>query len=176
MPRKAIKSKSWIESWDDVNEALRLIDQKRNAVEAEIAKYNEDEAKRRKKLDEFTTPLRNEIIALETEMQYYCTANRADLEGKKSKELPNGRIDFRLGKHTVKTLKGFTWSAVFELIKRTLKEYIRVKEEVNKDQIIIDYISGVVTAEKLNDVGCAVIQEETFGYTLKSELTNGSQE
>ncbi len=57
-----------------------------------------------------------------------------------------------------------------EVIKRTpfKKQYIRIKEDVNKEQIIQDFTTKKVDAETLRSLGVEVVQDETFWYEIKT--------
>lgn len=166
MPRKKVKAARELKDWSQVNEALRLIGEKEAAIKAKEASFNEETAKRQKVVDEFCNPLRDEIEMLENGMQNFCVANRADFGGKKSKELANGRVDFRLGQPKVTKAKGFTWAAVLEVVRTSkwAKQFIRLKEELNKDNILAYYAGTEGAADHLAEVYLGVEQEETFGY------------
>lgn len=168
MRRKRVIIQSDLKSWDDVNETLRQIAELKSSLDGKVAIYNEDEARRRKELDEFCNPLRAKIELLEEEMKLFCEEHRVEFGNRKSKDLANGQVGFRLGTPKAKTLRGFTWNAVLNLIKRSIykENYLRQKEEVNKEQIIIDHQTKTITNDDLRSIGIEVIQEETFGYEL----------
>ena len=168
MARKKIIPQSSFTSWEDVNEALRQIAEKQSVEEGVLAKNNEAEARRRKAVDEKINPLKAEIEKLEENMRLFCEENREDFGNKKSKELNNGVVNFRTGTPKAKTIKGFTWKAVIEVIKRSdfVKRYIRIKEDVNKEAIIQDHTTGEIDNETLKTLGVKVVQEETFGYEV----------
>lgn len=173
MARTAIKKATELRSWDDVNEALRQIAELKANVTAKTAAYNEEEAKRRKQVDDYCNPLREKLEQLEIGMQNFCVANRSDFGNKKSRELPNGRVDFRLGLPKVEKQKGFTWAGIFEIVKqsRFAKQFIRVKEELNKDAILAYYSGTENAAGHLAEVYLSVVQEETFGYDVNMVMT-----
>lgn len=85
---------------------------------------------------------------------------------KKSLETVHGTIGFRTGTPALKTEKGFTWASVLLLVKNTLPQYVRTKEEVNKEALLADrdQLGG-----QLKNVGVRVDQEETFFIDLKKE-------
>lgn len=168
MARKKVIRKSTLQNWDDVNDTLRLIAEYQSSVDARVAAYNEDEANRRSKLDAYCGPIKNNIGELEDEIKLFCEDHRADFGKKQSLSLSNGTVGYRLGTPKAKTLKGFTWKAVLEVLKRTMYKdnYIRVKEEVNRERIIQDYQTKSIDDESLKLIGVEVAQEETFGYTV----------
>ena len=87
---------------------------------------------------------------------------------KKSMDSVHGTIGFRTGTPKLKTLKGFTWGAVTNLLKEFLPAYVRVTEEPAKDKLLADRddeeVSGMFTR-----VGIAVAQDETFYVEPKKE-------
>lgn len=170
MARKRVTTKIKMKDWDDINESLRQIRELQAAIDQAVGEYNEEDAKRRKALDEFCNPRRAEIEKLENGMQDFCEGNRDEFGKKKFRELPNGRVDFRMGTPKVKSNKGFTWKAVLELIKRSrfAELYVRMREDVNKEAIIADYTSQKVTNDDLNEIQVQVQQEETFGYSYNA--------
>ena len=103
---------------------------------------------------------------LENGMADFCEENRTDFGDKKSKELPNGRVDFRVSTPKVKKTHA-TWAVILDLVKKSkfAKRYIRKKEELNKDQILADYAARKISNEELEEVYIKVDQDETFGYS-----------
>jgi phage host-nuclease inhibitor protein Gam len=91
---------------------------------------------------------------------------------KKSIENVHGFIGFRTGTPKLKTLKGFTWNAVTNLLTEFLPSYIRTTQEAAKDRILADREIPEV-AENLRKVGLTVTQEESFFVELKKESGNG---
>ena len=68
----------------------------------------------------------------------------------------------------LKALAKRTWAIVLATIKAAGRaDYIRVTEEVNKDQIITDYLQKVVTNEQLKPLGVMVDQDEAFFVEVK---------
>lgn len=90
-------------------------------------------------------------------MQVYCEANPLLFEKKKSMELTHGTVGFRTGTPKLVTLRGFQWAAVFQLVKDKLNNYVRIKEEVNKELLLADR-----DKIDLSSVGLKVTQDETF--------------
>lgn len=87
---------------------------------------------------------------------------------KKSLESVHGVIGFRTGTPKLKTLKGFTWGAVTNLLKEFLPGYIRVTEEPAKDKLLADRDDEEVSG-MFSRVGIAVAQDETFYVEPKKE-------
>lgn len=102
-------------------------------------------------------------------MQAYAMENRDELFSKrKSLETTHGTMGFRTGTPKLKTLKGFTWASVLNLLKEFLPGYVRVAEEPAKDRLLADRDLEDV-AELLPKVGITVVQDETFYVEPKKE-------
>lgn len=118
----------------------------------------------------------NELGALEEEkekafevLQVYATEQRDALfSKKKSLDTVHGTIGFRTGTPKLKTLKGFTWASVTNLLREFLPDYIRKTEEAAKDKILADRDCENVK-ENLAKVGLSVVQDETFYVEPKKE-------
>jgi len=174
MPRKKVIASVVINDSNELNETLRDIAETKSAVDEKVAAYNEKEAQERKSLDDFCNPLRTKIAGMEEAMRLFCEDNRAEFSKKKSKELPNGTVSFRLGTPKAKTIKGWTWKAVLEILKSSKKGkmYIRTKEEIDKELVIRDYQAKNTSNTFLAKFGMAVEQDETFGYDLNLASEN----
>lgn len=104
-------------------------------------------------------------------VQAYAQENREVLFAKKkSLDAAHGTYGFRTGTPKLKTLKGFTWEAVKNLLKEFLPKYVRVQEEPAKDKLLADREVKEV-AENLAKCGITVVQDETFFIELKKEET-----
>ena len=102
-------------------------------------------------------------------LQAYAMENREELfSKKKSMETTHGTMGFRTGTPKLKTLKGFTWGAVVNLLKEFLPGYVRTSEEANKEKLLVDRESEEVTA-LFPKVGITVVQDETFYVEPKKE-------
>jgi phage host-nuclease inhibitor protein Gam len=87
---------------------------------------------------------------------------------KKSMEMVHGVIGFRIGTPKLKTMKGFTWGAVTNLLKEFLPAYVRTSEEPAKDKLLADREVEEVIA-LFPKVGIFVDQDETFFVEPKKE-------
>lgn len=102
-------------------------------------------------------------------VQTYCTENQELIfVKKKSLETVHGTVGFRTGTPKLKTLKGFTWASVLTLLKKTLPDYVRSKEEPNKEALLADREKPEIKV-MLPEVGVEVDQDETFFIDLKKE-------
>jgi phage host-nuclease inhibitor protein Gam len=102
-------------------------------------------------------------------LQAFAVENQAELfSKKKSMETVHGILGFRTCTPKLKTLKGFTWGAVTNLLKEFLPAYVRTSEEASKDRLLADRNSDDVAA-LLPKVGLSVAQDETFFVEPKKE-------
>ena len=102
-------------------------------------------------------------------MQAFAVENQAELfSKKKSFETVHGILGFRTGTPKLKTLKGFTWAAITNLLKEYLPGYVRISEEPAKDKLLADRDVENVAA-LFPKVGIAVTQDESFYVEPKKE-------
>jgi phage host-nuclease inhibitor protein Gam len=103
-------------------------------------------------------------------MNVFALENKDEIfSKKKSLETMYGVVGFRTGTPKLKTLKGFTWSAVTNLLKEFMPGYVRTSEEPAKDKLIADRELPEI-AEQFIKVGIEVVQDETFYVEPKKEL------
>jgi len=102
--------------------------------------------------------------SLDIVKNYSIENKEALFSKKKSMETAHGLIGFRTGTPKLKTLKGFTWNAVTNLLKEFAPAYVRTVEEPAKDKLLSD-------REKidLKKMGIETVQDETFFIELKKE-------
>ena len=102
-------------------------------------------------------------------MQAYAVENKAELfTKKKSLDTIHGTLGFRTGTPKLKTLKGFTWASVTNLLAEFLPSYVRTVTEPAKDKLLADRDDEEVQA-MLPKVGVSVVQDETFFVEPKKE-------
>lgn len=101
-------------------------------------------------------------------IQAYAESNRDDFGKRKSMEFTHGIIGFRTGTPKLKTLKGYTWQAVTNLIKEFLPSYIRTVDEPAKDRLLADRDVPEI-ALVFPKVGIMVDQDESFFVEPKKE-------
>jgi phage host-nuclease inhibitor protein Gam len=121
-----------------------------------------------KAIDELYGPLLSEgAKAMEEKValvQAWAESNPEEFGAKKSIETPHGVIGFRTGTPKLAKLARFTWAKVFDALKASTigKLYIRTKEEIDKEAILGAHSTGKVTTADLRNLGCEVVQEESF--------------
>lgn len=107
--------------------------------------------------------------SLEEKMEHARTwseANPQEFGASRSIQTVHGTLGWRMGGPSLRTLTGWTWDRVKEtLIAANAVGYIRVKEEVNKQNLLADRDS--LGADKLREIGVRVVQEESFFVETK---------
>ena len=101
-------------------------------------------------------------------LQVYSMEHPELFAKKKSVESSHGVFGFRTGTPKLKTLKGFTWVAVLNMVKEFLPDYVRTVEEPAKDKLLADRTLENVQ-KLLGKCGISVVQDETFYVDLKKE-------
>ena len=137
--------------------------QKINAeIELQCAKIREKQADRLSQLD----AEREQAFDM---LQAYAVENQAELfSKKKSLDMAHGTIGFRTGTPKLKTLKGFTWASVLQMVREFLPGYVRTSEEVAKDKLLADRDEEGMY-DKMAKCGITVAQDETFYVEPKKE-------
>jgi phage host-nuclease inhibitor protein Gam len=118
--------------------------------------------------DEILEQVDKKSFAFE-KLEIFATNNQEYFEARKSIEFTFGTLGFRMGTPKLKTLKGFTWSRVLEKVKKHVPDFVRVKEELNKEELISYRNDKTITA-LYKTIGVEVVQEETFFVQPKTEL------
>jgi phage host-nuclease inhibitor protein Gam len=142
----------------DADAKIQMITSK---MDVEITAIREKYADKLQKLQEIKEQSMNVLMA-------YAQQHPELFAKKKSLEMTHGVIGFRTGTPSLKTLKGFTWSSVTNLLKEFLPNYVRIVEEPAKDKLLAD--REVEEVSKLfPKVGIRVEQTETFFIEPKKE-------
>lgn len=108
-------------------------------------------------------------------LEGWASANPEEFpKDRKSIDMVHGTVGFRTGTPKLKTLFRKTWEAVKETLKAFgLIQFVRGKEEVDKEKIIAAYQAKEIGDNDLKKVGVAVVQDETFFVEPKlEELTS----
>lgn len=114
-------------------------------------------------------PLNIAIEDRQKQLQFFAEKNKDEMfSKKKSIDLIHGIIGFRMGTPKLKTKKGFTWAAVLEMCRTKAPEFIRTKEELNKELMLASREDEKIFA-KIDEVGALVDPDETFFIKLKEE-------
>lgn len=92
----------------------------------------------------------------------WAEAHPEDFGKLKSIEMLHGVIGWRTNTPSLKTLSGWTWDRVLDVVKKLpgLAGYVRVKEEMNKQALLAD--RDALGADGLRAIGLKVVQEDEF--------------
>ena len=112
----------------------------------------------KKRYEEELSGLAEKITPAVESIHAWAERHPEDFGGKKSLPMLHGVIGWRTTPPSLKPLKGFTWPAVLErLLGLGRREYIRSKEEVNKEALL-----AARESEDLKGMYVQVIQDDEF--------------
>lgn len=131
-------------------------------MDGEIAKIREKYAD---KINECEETIEEQKPVLEA----FALQHPELFDKKKSLEMSHGKIGFRTGMPKLKPMKGWTWSAITDMVKEKLNKYLRVSEEVNKEALLADR-NDLVVQQAMKECHIEVVQDEPFFIEPKKEL------
>jgi len=170
MSKNRIKSKNPIQDIFAAETAMGEI--RRLTLERNALITGRDQAL--KEIDDIYGPqfleYESKLTTIANQLEAWSNENEDAFDGK-SLTFCHGKMGWRLGQWQCSKLKGWIWertkksAKAARVILEQLKEmfgtqYVRVKEEVDKDALIAD--RGTLTADQLQSVGVKLHQEETF--------------
>ena len=106
-----------------------------------------------------------QVLAEKTEAaRAWAESNPEAFSQRKSLDFVHGVIGFRTGTPKLKTVSKWKWDGVLQSLRaaRWGATYIRVKEEINKEQIIADIGAQILSTADLRKAGAQVVREESF--------------
>ncbi len=154
-----------LKTWDDVNEALRLIAEAQNEIAMMEAGMNVQIDTIKQAYEEKVQEYKKQIKQKELLIKEFTTDKRDQLDGK-TKDLTFGKVGFR--KSTKLQLPKALDKVIAALRKRGMEDCISVKETVNKD-ILKQY-----DEQRILEVSGSLKVEDAFWYeTKQAELKVG---
>jgi len=167
-----IDQKSSLKSWSEVDSLLKTIATIESKKMQEESKMNDEILRATQKYQPELDKLNAEKIGYERDIQLYCDEHKSDFEKSRSKTLNYGIVGFRKGSGALKTLKGFTWEAVKNLLTSSKKysHYIKTKTDIDKNALL----SSGLKADKLAKIGVQIEQSDSFYY--EAYLKRSSEE
>lgn len=159
-----------LESWEEVDQALRTIGENQRAVERFEAEMQEKIDAAKAEAEKKSRPHLEETKRLETQISAFSELHREDMDGKKSKTLNFGSVGFR--KSTRITLPKAP-AKVAEIVKRLLER--GMSDCVKRTEPKIDKgILGKYPPADIVAVGAGVKVLDTFWYEPdRDELERG---
>lgn len=162
---KKVVSNVSVEQFNDALSSYASADAREQNI---ISKMDEQIIKIREKYQDELTRLSDQKKTDFEVVYTYCDENGNLFEKRKSFDTPHGVVGFRTGTPKLKPIKGFTFAASLNLAKLNLPNYVRVKEEINKEGLLLDRDKADVKIA-LPSIGLEVVQDETFFIDLKKE-------
>jgi phage host-nuclease inhibitor protein Gam len=107
--------------------------------------------------------LAKQIEEKTTILESWAAANPEEFpKNRKSIEMIHGILGYRTGTPKLKTLPKWTWDRVLEKLREMLPEFVRTKEEVNKEGLIAAVGEGRLDPTEARQLGVQVVQDEAF--------------
>lgn len=97
-------------------------------------------------------------------VQGWAEASPEEFAKRKSVVFACGTVGFRTGTPKLKTIVGWTFHSVLDKLKSLAwgAAFVRVVEEVAKDEILSAYASRTMSEAEMAQIGCKVVQDEAF--------------
>jgi phage host-nuclease inhibitor protein Gam len=160
-----------ISSFVDVGKALFEMAKAQIKIKAAEAEMNDEINAIKKKYDTRTAAARELVTVLSGDIETYCKLNKAEFEKTRSKEFSAGTIGFRnTPPKVVAFAKKFTIAVILGNLKNQRPEYVRTKEEIDKESILGAYAAKNIDDEQLKALGLKVDNDDQFFINLKEEL------
>jgi len=163
-----------LESWDEVNETLKRIGQierDRNLVrDAMTERIETAKTKAQKELD----PLELEHKELASALEQFAAHHKEEFEkAPRSRKLMFGKIGFHKTPGKFKPLKKWNWNQVVEkLLELGKKQYIRVKQEIDKEALEKAYKENQLSDDSLEVYGLKWVTDDEFYFELFEDDIN----
>ena len=148
-------------NWQAVDDAGRELGEITRRVAAVEAKANEKVDAVRAKLAEDTAEDLGRKQRLEIDIKDFTEAHVGELDGRR--KVLNFITVMLRRTSSLKPLPKWTWAKVLErLQQRGRREFIRVKEEPNKEAIV----AADLAEKAMDDLGLRLVGEDSFSYEL----------
>jgi phage host-nuclease inhibitor protein Gam len=157
-------------SLEQAQEASSTYAKSSTRLEKIQAKMNEEINKIKSKYEVEITQLQESLNEPYDVLETYAKEQKPTWGTKKSSELMQCIISFRTGTPRVDKSSKMTWPSIVAVMKnvKALKDFVRVKEDVNKEAILACKDEKIIT--KLKDMCQVTIeQDETFSVDVKKE-------
>lgn len=163
MTKQKTATKSNLTSFTDVDNNLRLIAMNQSFTKKKEAEMNKQMLAIQKRFEEDTREAREQVMAMEKDIELYCNEHRDEFVDSKTINLNFGIVSFRLTPPKLTTLRGFTWDTVLALMKKLkLNEYVKISEGVDKEKLKAE----ITDAKDLATIGLQLAQSEQFYYEV----------
>jgi phage host-nuclease inhibitor protein Gam len=158
-----------VKSWEEVEKLLLEYAKLESFLTETEADMNRELQNIRDKFAKVTANQTARYNQIKTDIQQYALTQKSEFDKTRSREFPFAKVGFRYGKPKVALLnRKYNWEIVIELIKKLFGgEYIRQKEELNKEVILSNYAEGKITDQQIAGCGVKIEQDESFFIDLK---------
>lgn len=144
-------------------------------IDKETSDYNAQEQELRKLFEQGIAERKAQQQMYEKEIELFCKENKDEFDDKRTKDLVHGTVRFEKTKPAVTFLTGVQEEGALNLlIKHDAEEFVRTKQEINKDAIKAAYSTGKLDADELATYGMQITQKDKFHlkYAHALEVNN----
>ena len=156
MARKKVTSEPALNSWQEVDLALRRVAECQNLISEQEIEMNRQLDEVKENAERLTRPMRERIKVLEQHIKQYADDHRSELGGK-TKQLTFGRVGYRLSS---KLVIPSTADVLRRLQELELTDCIVVKRSINKDAV------KRLPTKQILQTGAYIKQTDAFGYEV----------
>ena len=160
-----MKSGVSINSWEDVNKALKLKGESELTLDTLEAEMNMKINDVKLATEKLSKPLKEKVKELEEQIKDFTEENKAEIEGR-TKILTFGKVGFRLSSNVSVPTKKLS-KIIENLRKFGMENCIKVSESVNKD------ILGTYSDKDIAKVGATKKAEDKFWCEADKERIRG---
>lgn len=161
---KKLEKVTTLKTIEDVNNKLadlKIVTSRLAKTEAEL---NVKRTQLEQKYIPELTSLKEQKLMIETDVELWANEHKDELEKKRSWDCMHGSLGFRESTK-LSTVKKFHWKDVLERMKNLGNKYalyIRVKEEVAKDDLKTDILSKALTLDEAARIGVCLETVDNF--------------
>jgi phage host-nuclease inhibitor protein Gam len=169
-----LKKVTTLKNLDDVNNRLAELKIANAKLDRSTADLNVKRTELENKFTPILTSLREQKLLLEADIELWAEVNKGELDKRRSWEVLHGVIGYR-SSQKLSLLRKWKWNDVLEKIKSVggkLKTYIRVKEEVAKDELKQDIMAGSVSPADAQTIGVYIEEVDNFYIETNSIEVN----
>lgn len=158
-----------LHSWQECDEALRMIGEHQRDIAALESVMNEQIANAKTIAADRAAPLKAQVVELELALRDYAQTHRDDMDGRKSKLLTFGSVGFRRSTRiSLPSAKEKVAAIVARLRAKDMADcVVQPEPRVDKDAL------KKYGAEQIAEVGATLIVEDVFGYDVDAAKLEG---
>ena len=162
---KRIDKKNAINSFDEVNEALKQVALNDAVIEEQTALMNQQLLSVKEQYEPDVKNKIKENKQLEKDIEKFLKSNKSLFEKVRSKILTFGKVGFQLGKRCLGKPKTTTWEVITEqFFEQFGATYVVVKKKLNKTAVITALDKGKLSIKQIESTGAVVSQVERAFY------------